>query len=123
MTMVHMLCQQVMDERRGKRIEEENIIFSTVAKVPQTREQFLYIGLLEHTAQSHTTGSGSEAANKTPSSIVQSAQAAPNNRKTGQNRETKTAFFFPLYAFSFVILIFELSREIRQCTGEASLVQ
>ena len=30
MTMVHMLCQQVMDERRGKRIEEENIIFSTL---------------------------------------------------------------------------------------------
>ena len=29
MTMVHMLCQRVMDERRRKRIEEENIIFST----------------------------------------------------------------------------------------------
>jgi hypothetical protein len=28
MTMVHMLCQQVMDERRRKRIEQENIIFS-----------------------------------------------------------------------------------------------
>ena len=30
MTMVHMLCQRVMDERRRKRIEEENIIFSVV---------------------------------------------------------------------------------------------
>ena len=36
MTMVHMLCQRVMDERRRKRIEEENIIFST-AKLPETR--------------------------------------------------------------------------------------
>ena len=90
MTMVHMLCQQVMDERRGKRIEEENIIFSTILQCSQSSidKRVLISGFA---AASH--GSGFlKLPTKPQAQLFKVRRRRQITAKPGKT-DTKTAFF------------------------------
>ena len=92
MTMVHMLCQQVMDERRGKRIEEENIIFSTILQCSQSSiDKRVLISGFAAAPASH--GSGFlKLPTKPQAQLFKVRRRRQITAKPGKT-DTKTAFF------------------------------
>ena len=112
MTMVHMLCQQVMDERRGKRIEEENIIFSTILQCSQSSiDKRVLISGFAAAPASH--GSGFlKLPTKPQAQLFKVRRRRQITAKPGKT-DTKTAFFFSLfYSFLNISLNYLLHKSI-----------